>query len=154
VEIAALKKEVAALRAEIDKLKEKDSELEFDVSTKADDQSSVTLYTDKREFGRVDTSAGIFLVAINDTAPYLDGFKVTFEIGNINSAAYHNAKLKLTWYPRNKFGPRKKKDESLTSCLRAGTWNPVEVILPNTKAEELGRINVQIETSSVSFACP
>jgi hypothetical protein len=153
-DVTALKKEVATLHSEIEELKERASRLEFELADKADDQSFTILATDKRGFGRVDSTAGSFLVAVADTTPYLDGFKVKFRIGNINSAAYENTKLKLTWFSRTKSFPRKQKEESLTECLSAGTWNPIEVILPNTKAEELGRIKVQLETVTVSFACP
>ena len=175
-DVAAMKKEIAALRSEIEvlkakligfeavkiataKLSESLSTAESDISvlkfTKADSSTSAVLSTDSHGFARADTDAGSFLVAVEDVTPYLDGFKVKLSVGNINTSVYTNVKLKLSWYPSTKYSPYKQKDESLNQCLKSGIWNPIEVILPNTKPEELGRISVVIDVSAatVSFVC-
>ena len=64
-----------------------------------------------------------------------------------------DVKLKLNWYPRGEFYPFNSKEQSLTQCLSPSRWNSVEVILPNTKADELGSISVAMETKTVSFVC-
>ena len=41
-----------------------------------------------RGYGRVDSVGGLFLVSLENVQPYLDGVRVTLEIGNVQSASY------------------------------------------------------------------
>ena len=43
---------------------------------------------------------GIFLVSVKNVEPYLDGYRLNFEIGNPLSATFSNLRIKTVWGPK------------------------------------------------------
>lgn len=149
----SLSKELADLKKELTDLKELTDAITTRVDRKKDDFAVAFLDTDSRTVDRVDSTNGSFVVAIEDVVPYLDGFKVKLRFGNLTTAAFSRAELDLVWTPRGKFVPSKRKKETFNQCLAPGQWTFIEIVLPSTKPEELGRIAMSIDTPTMSFAC-
>jgi len=86
------------------------------------------------------------------------GYEFAAEV-NLSSARYVGLKLDTTWGPRydwdkataesyKKWEEQKQNKEfSFPNPLLPGTWNKVELILPATKARQVGFIELSITTS-------
>lgn len=115
-------------------------------------------------YSRVDTSGGTFLVSVDDAKPFLDGYKLTLKIGNIQSIGYRGYTLKTSWGMKwDSSGKQdyqqwraslKTKEFKLTEHLAPGTWNRVELALAPAKAAEIGYVEIQMATDVVSMVQP
>ena len=115
------------------------------------------------QYLRLDSTSGFFVVSLKDITPYLDGFRVTLEVGNLTSARYVGFKLNATWGPRfdyskysaeayQKWESQKQTNSfPYTDPIVTATWNKVDLILPSTSSSQLGFINVSIDTNIVSL---
>jgi len=124
---------------------------------------SITLDLASRNFGRLDTDTGMFLVSVQDASPYLDGYKLSLEIGNPFAATYKDFTLKVKWnktYDWAKYTDEsyakwdkttREKEISFTTSLEAGRWNKVDLILPSTAGDELGYFVLSMDTKIVSL---
>lgn len=169
-EIASLRSDVKALRAqlaELDKrlktMTSRSLRLQFDVSDLKNRNLTVSLDPAvPKQFQRLDSSSGFFIVSLQEVVPYLDGFRVTLHVGNLTSARYAGFKLNATWGPRydwyteesyNKWESQKQtKEFSYTDVLLPGNWNKVDLLLPTTGPTQLGFIEVSIGTNLVSLS--
>jgi hypothetical protein len=87
-------------------------------------------------YRRIDTSAGTFLVSVENVTPYLDGFRVECRIGNPAYATFNGFTLKASWGPHFKEGDdfakwqasSHAKDITLLDRLLPGTWNKVTLV--------------------------
>jgi hypothetical protein len=133
-------------------------------------RQSVELDPSEKGYSRLDSSTGSFLISIGGVKPYADGCKVTVDIGNLTTATYKGFTMHARWGQRyhpteNKgaasgiAGPwekfqagqdpwtkwhasLKQKDMSFTDALSPATWNRVELVLPSTKPEDLGYLEL------------
>lgn len=121
---------------------------------------TVTLDPSSKEYQRIDTTSGFFLISLKDVKPYLDGQKIILDIGNPTSATYHGFKMNVKWgrkFDSNKDNydewkkSLKEKDVSFTDELRPATWNRVELIVSPAPPEQLGYINLSMETDTISL---
>ena len=133
--------------------------------------SSIGLDPTEKGYGRIDTASGFFLISVKDTTPYLDGYRVTLEIGNPTSGRYGGFKLKIAWagdYPNQKPGESDddynkrteawsnsggEKEFSFTDTLYPGAWNTVSLVISPATAQEIRNLTIEsMETSNVSLA--
>jgi len=136
------------------------------LESKLDQYNSVTLDPSiPKQYARVNSSSGFFLVSLQDVEPYLDGVKVWLNIGNPLSATYGGFKIKAKWGPKWNPAPVKanpnyykewksalrEKELSFTDSLESGRWNSVELILSPATPEDFGHLELAIETDTVSL---
>ena len=110
-------------------------------------------------YTRMDSSAGSFVVSLEDVQPYLDGYKVTLNIGNLTSATYQGFTLKAEWgRDLFNFAQSEKKDSSrqknfsFTQSLQPGAWNKVQIVIPSTKPEDFKFLRLSIDTDVISLS--
>ena len=123
--------------------------------------SSAAVSTDGNGYGLVQTSFGPFLVVARSATPYLDGYKVHLEIGNITSAALSGAKIHvewgLPWYEVKDKGfeavneSRKRKDFDVITLFASGTYTGADVFLSPAKADEVKVVEITLEFKQVAL---
>lgn len=169
-QVTALRKEVIALKEDLAALKKEVGRLNFTVfqlQSKLDSTSKVELDpTTPHQFQRLDTSNGTFLVSLESIEPYLDGYRVVFNLGNPSAASYNGYTLKVRWGPAydwSKYSEEsyakwekavREREIPYTDSLRAGTWNRAVFIASPTAKDELGFVQISLETKTVSLVVP
>lgn len=119
-----------------------------------------------RDYSRLDSTTGSFLISVQGVKSYADGCKVALDIGNLTTATYKGFTMHAGWGQRNPMekeeaalreypkwlGSLKEKNISFADELRPATWNRVELVLPSTKPEDFGYLELSnLETNTVSF---
>ncbi|MFZ5988081.1 MAG: hypothetical protein ACOYWZ_13285 [Bacillota bacterium] len=176
-QIKSLKQQVRKLQQQNDSLKQELEELqqETEANTEAlfrfgKDIAILERYeyvyfdpSSLDKFNSIDTDCGRFFISLADVQPFLDGYKLIFKIGNPYSIEYGRFTFKIKWgrsspdpFPAKIYeewnNSLREKEESFVSRLKPGFWNKIEVILPNTKADEMGYLKISemhIETISL-----
>jgi hypothetical protein len=118
---------------------------------------------------RIDSQNGFFLVRVDDVKPTPTGVKVTLQMGNPFAASFTGLKLMAKWGKPNPTlgqGENTKKrakdvdesEERLTQreftfhqTLRGGAWTYIELLLPNTKIDEVRHLELSIETPTIAL---
>jgi hypothetical protein len=115
-------------------------------------------------FQRLDSDSGSFLVSVVDVSPYLNGYRLKLNMGNPSSARFANSTIKIRWakaYDFSKFTADTysswqksihEKSVTLTSDLMPGTWNHEDVDLIPAGSNELGFLEMSIDTPTVSLS--
>jgi hypothetical protein len=132
-EIVALNKKISDLQAKLGALE----------SPKSSYQSVVLDPKLLRVYQRIDANLGTFLVSLDSITVDKNDLKVTLNVGNPSTMAFHGFKLNATW------GANVKKEFSLTEVLKPGTWNKVSIVLPKTTVKELERLELVLVTDRV-----
>jgi hypothetical protein len=163
-EVEELKKQIVALTRELSDLEEdkkaSDSvmyQVWADVSN-LKKASAVLDPASPNEYIRIESDVGPLLVSLKNVEPYLDGYKVQLTVGNPLSLTFKGFELAATWAPRLSgtdyagwLKKQKKKTFSLTQDLLSGRWNAVTLILSETKAEEVGYLEVSSTINTISL---
>jgi hypothetical protein len=116
-------------------------------------------------YQRIDANVGTFAVSLDDVRPFADGVRVTLKLGNLSSATFNGAKLSLSYNKRMPaqgaenyaneistwFGSLKTQEQTISSALQPGRWNPVHVVLPAIEPKDFGYLSVSIETDQLSL---
>jgi hypothetical protein len=119
------------------------------------------LFTEDNGFSVLDVSTGKFLVSRVKQESVGDGYRVTFQIGNIQAANYFNAKLEVSWgerYDVAKHGTYRQWEEGRASVattadrLAPTAWTNVTVVLAPAKLADLGVLGVKLEVPRVSLS--
>lgn len=153
---------LGSLKSQVSSLSQKLSNLNFKVSIlESKPYGSAVLDPSEKGYSRVDTDQGSFLLAVRTVSPYLDGYRVVLDVGNLQDATYDGITLDSKWGKPWKFGGRvsytdwyKRLNEKkfvLTNTLLPGTWNRVPIVLSPAKADQLGYLEVSMKTSEVSL---
>jgi hypothetical protein len=168
--VAEQAKEIADLRKKLDELK-KDFEAVRDYGLGGDfglykrvsslEHEAATFDpTSPGPYQRIDTEIGPLLVSLGKAEPYLDGYNVEIDVGNLSNATLVGFKISARWAKQYRqedgnhfdwYSKQKKKELSLTGSLLSGKWNSVQLILPDTKPSDFGYLNISIETNTVSM---
>lgn len=146
----------AMAEVENDKLEKRLSALELEVASL--ETGSAWVSTENGMYDIARTKFGPFAVSSKGVTPYLDGFKVKLEIGNLTTATFQGVKLNLVWgLPPSggvQGGPppgMKNRDYDLTMVLRPGYFNTAEVVVAPAKPEEVKHILVGMELNELSL---
>ena len=163
--IAGLKKQVETLTAKVAALEsQKESMLYRIFMLESSQNREIELDLSSRQYQRLDSSNGMFLVSVQNAATYLDGYKVTLDIGNTSAARFKGFTLKVKWGKKYDYAnfdaasyarwskEMQTKDISFAEELRPGAWNRVEVILSSTAADQLGYFVVAVKTNTISLS--
>lgn len=165
-EIANLRKQIADLSKRLDGYEELlngVAETSSDGYLKAIElrhETATLSPTSLAKYSRVDSDQASFLISLDNVVPYLEGFRLTVNVGNLSAADFPGFTLRAEWGP--KFDrtretaalwlAKKRKDTfTFTSTLRSGAWNRVEVILPNTDSAHFDYLTLGISTNTVAL---
>lgn len=165
---AALQSEIDELRNRVDSLDEGLARQVESLSARADLPWKIEVdATAAGPYQQVFTSAGWFLLSVHDARPYLNGFRVSLDIGNPSFVTYDGVKLKVSWGAKSEkdlttfevferlsegLPPiRKDKEIDLTNVLDPGKWNRVTVDLLPSTVEELKYLGISIEPNTISL---
>lgn len=158
--VTALEGQVADLKMQLVRL---------EASTKIDRlrYASGTFDPTESTYQRIDSPSGFgsFAVSVQDVRPLGDGVRVKLNLGNLSSAAFAAVKLKIEYGPRMPkaddpspdvsekwdewLGAMQTKQVTLTNLIQPGSWNPVDVTLPNVAADKFGYLNISLETDTI-----
>ena len=152
---------IKELESQIKTLEGRIAAIQILLDRKQDRSDTVNLDPSSRGYQRVDSDTSYFLVSVKDASPYLDGYRLTLNIGNLADADFTNVVLTIKWakaYDWGKFTNESynewkqsihSKDISLTDLLKGGTWNVVSVDLTPSAANEMGYLELSIKSPSV-----
>jgi hypothetical protein len=138
------------------------------LNLKSQDNEAVFDAANSTGFSRINTDSGFFLVALKNVEPYLDGYRISLDVGNPLSATYKNLKFNVSW--GKKYDSKESandpnayqkwlsalhtKEISVVDDLAAGTWNKVQLVLSPAKSDELGYISIKLTTDTASLRRP
>lgn len=161
-DFTSLEKEVKELSKTVEGMRSELTRVELNQVTNS--HSSVTIDpASPKSFQRLDSSAGSFFVSLSDVVPFLDGYKVILNVGNPLDVTYSGFTLDVKWGPRydySKFSvptykawssQLKEQKFPYADSLRPGAWNKVSIIISPAKAEDLGYLELSIETDTVQM---
>lgn len=163
--IASMQRDLQQQRSDLEKFREGFRML-MDSGILSGRTKLVALDPASKAYGRLDTATGFFLVSCQDVQPYLDGYKVILHIGNPLGVRFVGFKITARWGPRytgedNDYesyakwmGGLKARDFAFADVLEAGRWNEVELVLTQTTAQQVGYIQVSLDTNTVSLLVP
>lgn len=118
-----------------------------------------------KNYQRIDTLSGIFLISLDNVIRYGNGYKLFLRVGNISTATYKGFDFKIKY--GKEFNTEewekdpsaydkwekslKLKETSFTNELEPGVWNKIDVIIAPATSEELGHITLSMQTNVVSL---
>lgn len=165
IEIDRLKKEVAELRKDSEINDTLRNSISNEVSTLQKYAFANLSTSSPGGYSRLDTNIGILLVSLKSVEPYLDGYKVALEIGNLSTATCTSYTVSAAWGPRSvqtlnskNFRTyndlRRRAEFERSDSLAPSRWNPVELIFPTTKPDGIAFVELTIDVKEVSLARP
>ena len=178
--IDGMEKRLSDLQSSYDEMKSHCNELEqnlFDLRSQHDNEivglqskcswieflmnvnKSIVFNATSKGYHKLDTDLGCFLVSVQGTIPYLNGHKLSLNIGNPSTSEFAGFTLKAKW--GEAFDPKgrvtyadwkkslKSKEETFTEHLKAGHWNKIDLVLAPAKPEQLEYIEIEMEVNQV-----
>lgn len=119
--------------------------------------------TEGAGYGVAKTPHGSVIITASGIQPYLDGYKVTLNIGNPSMISFSGSEIEvdwgLPWDTKDKTlaeieKTRRTKKFSVAKDFPAGFYTPIEVALTPAKPAEVKTIEVGIEWNRVSLRKP
>jgi hypothetical protein len=118
---------------------------------------SASFRPDSKGYSTIYTDSGLLMVSLEDIKPYANGYKATFNFGNPQAIAFDDAEIELRWGPARPAEAKAAKysewlskfqtsTQKLGKRLKAGSWNPVEVVISPATAEQIAHIEIQSVT--------
>lgn len=92
-----------------------------------------------KEFQMIRIADFVLTISIEDVSQYLDSAKLLVQIGNPYACNFQNLKINASWGTdaMNRLNGLKTKEFNISKPIMAGSWNKIELILPETKIEDL-----------------
>ena len=112
----------------------------------------------QKAYQAVKTPVGNVLVVLEKVEPYLDGYKVSFRIGNPSTANLNGLQATVEWgqAATDSAGattpPTKSVDVKFTDTIRAGAWSLVTANIAPAKAEDIRRIGISPKFDNISLS--
>jgi hypothetical protein len=143
-------------QAEIDRLTDRVDRLLVRLSIL--ESEAATVDTESQAFDIAKTPFGPFTISAKEITPFLDGYKVKLHIGNVTSARFVGARLKVGWgvpmgaLPTREFlKAQKSKDIEVMHEFPPGAFTVVEVALTPAKADEVKELSVSLKLSQLQL---
>ena len=139
----------------------------FELESRINRFYSATFDSGEKGLKRIDSQNGFFLVGVEAVKPFANGVKLTLRIGNPLAARFGDFKVIAKWgkstpglgdgdntekEPKDLEESKKvlaEREFSFPETLLDGTWNYIELQLPNTNIDELGHLELSMETKTV-----
>jgi hypothetical protein len=128
---------------------------------KVESDESIIIEPTSKNFDIIKTRIGAFLVKVISIAPYLNGYKIELNIGNIYTARFSGLSIKVKWgesYDEDRFSDHEKWEQSLniktfnfTEPIMAGKWNKIDFIIAPATAEQISFIELTLNTTEASL---
>lgn len=161
-DLNSLEKEVGELSKTVEGMRSQLTRVEFSQFTNS--HGSITIDpASPKSYQRLDSNTGSFFVSLSDVVPFLDGYKVILNVGNPLDVTYSGFTLDVKWGPRydySKFSvptytawSKQLREQKFpyADSLSPGAWNKVSVVISPAKAEDLGYLELSIETDTVQM---
>lgn len=148
--IGALEKTAAGQQKTLDQQKITNQFTAMELADVFDSPASVDTTT--KNFSVAHNQYGAFTVAVTKLEPYLDGYKVTLNIGNLSNVTYTGATFKIDWGHFGGYGQEKQFTEP--GDVLPGRYTQHEFALTPAKADEVKTINVSIDFSGTRLLVP
>ncbi len=145
VEVDALKRRITKLETE-SRLRQLEGAAEFDPQ-------------EPKRFQVVKAPVGNIMFVLERLEPYLDGYTVSFRLGNPTSATLNGIKGKIGWGPAfdiNKaetYALKEKAFEDVTS-FAPGSWTTFKVSIAPATADQTRRISIEPLFEQLSLRAP
>lgn len=167
-EMADLKAEVAQLKASA---KEQDDQLKsmygdvFVLKAVADSKNKTVFdpITDQG-YGVIDVGLGRVAVSVEDVSAYANGVRVVLRIGNPNAVSFAGLSGKVIYGPSSAPKPNgeasawysKQQTTSIDfpTSIAPGRWTRVTVTLPGIQVNDLGRLEVSLQSNQIELYKP
>ncbi len=104
-----------------------------------------------KDFSVGRTTFGEYTVSVENSTPYLNGYKVILRIGNLTSATLTGADMKISWTAGS--SPQSTELHP-TANFEPGRFTEVEVILSPAAASDLNTMNLALEFKGVQMRIP
>ena len=142
-------KQISQLERNSDGFSRRLNNLELD-----DDSASIT--TEPQGSQTLKTPVGNLLFSTKKVEPYLDGYKITAQIGNPTTADIANFDLILTTYKNitNNFETLHSVTNNIVTELKSGSWNYVDFVMAPATIEEVRNATVSIKAKTFSLRSP
>ena len=158
------------LSQHVDTLEKSLQKIQWDAFMKSlEDQGKTRVKLDPtlKSYQKVECNNGPLMVSVDSMESYLDGYKLTLQIGNPSYMTYSGFQVTTFWGPEfqtlagtNKFTPelsakwqslQHSNTVSMTDSLLPGKWNWVKVIVAPAKPDEIRNLEVSFQSSIISF---
>lgn len=158
--------QVADLRAQVDSLSKMLQYVSSQVFENVPNKRVTLDPTSLDKYERLDIKNGFLLVSLRSVEPYLNGIKAVVDVGNPLTASFNGFKISTKWgkpFDYKNWTPERysewqatlqSRDQSFTETLNAGSWTPVQLLLPNTPPAQFGYLEVSFETNNISLKRP
>jgi len=148
---------LTTLQRKINSLESDMAVLRFQMSFLEDGDASVS--TEENAYSTAKTTFGSFPVIADKVEPYLDGYKVHLQVGNMTTASFNGAKVTVKWgAPFNSKSPdefkkkQRSKEVDLTTTFFPGSYGGFDVILSPAKPEEIKTLYVALSFNQLSLS--
>jgi hypothetical protein len=162
-EYSFLNAQISALQTQVSQLQSDLWQVQYVQNTY---KTAVFDATEPKGFQVLQTSAGQFLVALDEAIPYLDGYRLRFEFGNPYTATFSGLEVTVKWgksFDRfSKSGSLalyskwqkslRQKQATLSQDLEPATWNVVNIVVSPAHSDELSYIELSMNTKTVSLS--
>jgi hypothetical protein len=154
----------------VDKLEKSVQQLQsesFMRSLEEGGKTRVHLDPTQKSYQRVECNNGPLMVSVDSMESYLDGYRLTLQIGNPSYMTYSGFEATTYWGPSwqdiagtNNFSEaisakwqslQRSNTVTLTDSLMPGKWNWVKIIVAPAKPDEIRNLEMSFKSSTVSF---
>ena len=158
------------LSQHVDNLEKIVQKFQWDAFTKSLDEQSKTrvkLDPTQKSYQKVECNNGPLMVSVDSMESYLDGYKLSLQIGNPSYMTYSGFMVTTFWGPdwqtfagTNNFSQelsakwqslQHSNTVSMTDSLLPGKWNWVKLIVAPAKPDEIRNLEVSFQSSVISF---
>ena len=162
--LESLQAELSDVKKQVSELKSRVDFFDLMLQRKQDRRDEVYLDVASKDFQKLDTSNGILFVSVEDVSPYLDGYKVSLDIGNPSNATLNNCSIKVEWgteFDWSKYTEASykewqntlhQKEVSFTDSLLRGAWNKEELFITPATAAELKYFKLSVLSKGLSLS--
>lgn len=159
---------------DIESLTKKVDDISFELWELRDDKIYFNCKELKKGFQVLKTQNGSLFVDIKEVKPYLNGYKISLNIGNPNLVTYINPEINVSWNisldkyfdVRSKMLEKQKESkekiriplwtdtlQTKSYCsmkrLLPGIWNEIEIDIPYATLDQLERCTLSITTGTI-----
>ncbi len=123
--------------------------------------------THQKSYQKVECNNGPLMVSVDSMESYLDGYKITLQIGNPSYMTYSGFQVTTLWgsdwqtfVGTNQFTQelsakwqslQHSNTVSLTDTLLPGKWNYVRIIVAPARPDEIRNLKMSLSSSLISF---
>lgn len=156
-ELKAIQAEIQNLKSELETIKQKQAEHEFDKLVNEFDQVAY-LRPGDTGYSTIRYDLGVLTVQLVDIQPYANGSKVRLNFGNPLSSKVNGLKAKIEWGKTDENGTpinnsAKSKEVTFNEALRSGAWTETSLVLDDVPPTDLGFVRVKdVSHSGISLS--